>query len=204
MRRRLLAVLLASLALLAPLAPTPAQILNSERIEQRFGSYGIDVVYSDAGLRVSNLYSVHDGLRITRSLAMVAYPAQVDAAIAAEHAAILAGASIGASLQAAGWEVVKTGHQYFGFRLDDRIAQAMQVEAGTLVAVHAYQLAIARGAQQFEYVQIIEIHHPDYLDLAALPGIYGEAVVSGVSAATGRLLRDGLAQLEREGLALSE
>jgi hypothetical protein len=48
-------------------APITAQILNSERIEQTFGSYGIDVIASDALLRVSNLYSRHDGEKITRT-----------------------------------------------------------------------------------------------------------------------------------------
>ena len=47
-------VLLLELALAASAS---AQILNSERIEQTFGSYGIDVLYSDEVLRLSNLYS---------------------------------------------------------------------------------------------------------------------------------------------------
>ena len=36
---------------------TESVILNSERIEQHFGSYGIEVLASEAGLRRSNLFS---------------------------------------------------------------------------------------------------------------------------------------------------
>ena len=42
----------------AAVAEQPRELLNSERIEQQFGSYGIDVLESDAEMRVSNLYSL--------------------------------------------------------------------------------------------------------------------------------------------------
>src|SRR5262245_42966767 len=37
--------------------PAAPELLNSERIEQKFGSYGIAVLRSDERLRVANLYS---------------------------------------------------------------------------------------------------------------------------------------------------
>ena len=33
-------------------------LLNSERIKQKFGSYGINILDANAELRVSNLYSI--------------------------------------------------------------------------------------------------------------------------------------------------
>ena len=36
----------------------PSSILNSERIQMKFGSYGLDILYSDHDIRVSYLYSL--------------------------------------------------------------------------------------------------------------------------------------------------
>jgi hypothetical protein len=49
---------------------TLCDLPNSERIPQEFGSYGTDVVRHDAQLRVSNLYSLEAGRKITRTLAV--------------------------------------------------------------------------------------------------------------------------------------
>ena len=53
-------------------APSPErrELLNSERIAQRFGSYGIEVLESDGRVRVSNLYSNEQGGRICRTFAV--------------------------------------------------------------------------------------------------------------------------------------
>jgi hypothetical protein len=180
-----------------------AQILNSERIEQTFGSYGIDVLYSDETIRLSNLYSVHDGRRVTRTLAIVRYPDEVSPAFAAEHAAILEGGSIGATFKAAGWEVIKDYHQYFRSHLSPLLAEAMDVPVGTPMASHAYALEIARGDQRFDYALIVEIHHPDYLQEQDLVEIYGPEVVIGMPDEVRVLLERGRALLETS-LALSE
>ena len=66
MKRSLVCAWVLLLQALASL-PAFAQILNSERIEQTFGSYGIDVVFSDSSLRISNLYSMESGAPVTRS-----------------------------------------------------------------------------------------------------------------------------------------
>lgn len=201
-RGRPRAVLLALIA--AWVLPASAQLLNSERIEQTFGSYGITVLYSDAELRISDLYSVHAGQRVTRTLAIVGYPRVVGTAFAAEHETVLAGGSIGTTFRDAGWEVIKTGHSYFGTALPAKVAAAMQVADGTIAAAHAYRLDISRDGRVFEYVVIIEIHHPDYLRHADLPAIYGPEQREALPAATGRLLAAGMAGLERPGLTLGE
>jgi len=157
-------------------AQTPArELLNSERIAERFGNYGIEVLESSETIRVSNLFSTENGARTCRTFAVVRYPATVDPAFAAEHAAILKGGSIGAVFAAAGWEVRKS-HLHFGETpAAGRVAALMHVARGAALAQHVYVLDIAKGGQVFEYAALVEIHHPDYLRAADLPRIYGPA-----------------------------
>jgi len=171
-----------------------AQPLNSERIEQTFGSYGIEVLYADEGLRISNLYSVHDGVRIMRTFAIVGLPPSVDEAIAAEHQAIVAGGSIGEVFKAAGWDVIKTGHSYFRAGLPPAVLEAMQVTDATDFAAHYYQLTVERRARTIDYALIIEIHHPDYLGEAELEAIYGPEQTVGMLEPVRRLLDSAMAQ----------
>lgn len=197
--RRSLLALLAIAAL-----PASAQILNSERIEQAFGSYGIAVVHSDERIRVSDLYSTDGAARITRTLAIVAYPVSIEPAIARAHARILAGESIGATFQNEGWQVVKTGHCYFETSLPAAVAAVMNVAPGTRSAVHAYRLHVASDAASYDYAEIIEMHHPDYLTIADLEEIYGPAEQVSVPAPTRRLLTEGLEYLDSSESTLSE
>jgi hypothetical protein len=192
------------LALLGLASPGRSQLLNSERIEQDFGSYGIDVRYSDSQLRISNLYSLEDGARITRTLAIVGYPDTIDNAFADVHQTVLAGASIGASFRDAGWQVSKTMHSYFIAGVPVPVAEAMQIPPRVGLAAHAYRLAISQGRQHFDYALIIEIHHPDYLSLDDLRDIYGQEEGSGVPEPVRRLYSSGMEQFSRFGLALSE
>lgn len=184
-------------------AVAAAQVLNSERIEQAFGSYGIEVLYSDARIRLSNLYSVHGGRRITRTLAIVRYPDEINEAFAKEHAAILEGGSIGATFQAAGWRVIKDYHQYFRSFLSPRLADLMDVAPGTPMASHAYELEIAKDDEHYDYALIVEIYHPDYLSESDLVDIYGPEEVIGMPDDVRMLLETGRALLEKT-LALRE
>ena len=48
----------------APLTDTRAGVLgNSDRIQLRFGNYEIDILENGPAIRVSNLYSVEEGIR---------------------------------------------------------------------------------------------------------------------------------------------
>jgi hypothetical protein len=158
-----------------PSTSSERELLNSERIEQVFGSYGIEVLSSTPALRVSMLYSTHGEQEICRTFAVVAYPSAIDAAIAAEHSVILDGGSIGATFAAAGWRVSKV-HRYFG-----ELPSTAKVEAlmggiePTRLAVHVYALGVSRGGVEIDYASIVEVHHPDYLDLTNLVEIYGPA-----------------------------
>ena len=62
-------------------------LLNSERIAQEFGSYGVAVLESDDRVRVSNLYSLRGETKICRTYAVVYYPDATDAAVSVERPA---------------------------------------------------------------------------------------------------------------------
>ena len=168
-----------------PCAQTPAapagkrELLNSERIAERFGSYGIQVIESDGRVRVSNLFSERARERICRTFAVVRYPDRIDPAFAPEHDEILRGGSIGAVFATHGWKVGKTHLRFFEIDASPRVAGLMHVAAGTRLAAHAYVLDVSKGGRSIEYALLVEIHHPDYLVLADLPAIYGAADATG-------------------------
>lgn len=166
-------LLAASMAALALAQPQGRELLNSERIEQRFGSYGVEVLAQDAQLRVSCLYSTHDGVGTCRTFAIVRYPQSIDPRLADAHAAIVAGGSIGAVFTAQGWQVRKTHLRYTELEASATLALAMRVASGTRLAVHVYVLDVVKDEDTLEYAALVEIHHPEYLTVADLESIYG-------------------------------
>ncbi|HET6631066.1 MAG TPA: hypothetical protein VFG91_14945 [Woeseiaceae bacterium] len=157
----------------------PAEILSSERIHKKFGSYGVDVLESDTGRRVSSLYSLTDGAKICRTYAKVRFAPAIDPAFAAEHVRVLAGESIGTVFRSAGWKIVKR-HRHIGETaladLDkDDISELMRIEGTDRVATDTYVFEIAKNGRRFEYAEITELHHPAYLTAAELASIYGES-----------------------------
>jgi hypothetical protein len=180
------AALLAALAAVAQ--PPSRELLNSERIEAKFGSYAVEVLEADAQVRVSNLYSRDGDRKTCRTFAVVRYPPSVDPALAEEHAAIAAGGSIGAVFAQHGWAVRKS-HLYFGeIAATRRLAALMHVPRGTPLAEHAYVLDVAKDGQVHEYAALVEIHHPDYLARTDLPAVYGEPSAAGRTALLKELL----------------
>jgi hypothetical protein len=155
--------------------PANREVLNSERIAARFGSYGIEVLEQTDGTRISNLYSGEGDEKICRTFAAVRYQPDMDPRVSAEHAAIVAGGSIGAVFVAAGWEVRKTHLRYSETRAPPRLASLMGIPEGTPLATDIYALDVAKGGRVIEYATLVEIHHPDYLTREALPAIYGPA-----------------------------
>jgi len=149
------------------------ELLNSERIEAAFGSYGVEVLGQDAQVRVSSLYSGTAENRTCRTLAVVRYAAPMDPAVGAEHAAIVAGGSIGATFAAQGWEVRKTHLSYAERPATAKLAALMRIAAGTPLAEHVYVLDVVKDGRTIEYAALVEIHHPDYLRLGDLETIYG-------------------------------
>lgn len=156
------AVLAAALSACA----TETVLLNSERIEQQFGSYGINVLASEAGLRRSSLFSAAGRERICRTYAVVRFTDQPDTSYSPEHAKVLAGNSLGEVFKANGWKIHKQTLHIGSFKIEGErpeIGTLMRLNDGRVVALHVYQLLLARGNQIFEYATIIEAHHPDYL-----------------------------------------
>jgi len=151
-------------------------LLNSERIEQRYGSYGVEVLRADAGGRISNLYSESNGLRTMRTLAVVRFSQPQDPRLAPAQADILRGASIGATLKRSGWRVSKETQEICHAvppGVGDYLA-AMHLDGQPELAVHRYRLLVSDGGTPVEYATITEIHHPDYLSLQQLREIYIE------------------------------
>ena len=165
------AVLAAALSACA----TETVLLNSERIERRFGSYGIDVLASEAGLRRSSLYSVENGKHIGRTYAVVRFTDEPDTSIGSEHAKVLAGNSLGEVFKANGWKIHKQTLHIGAIHIEDDtndVLKLMALSGRQTLGLHVYQLLLARGSRIFEYATIIETHHPDYLKETDLLEIY--------------------------------
>lgn len=156
---------------------TPAvvpELLNSERIKASFGSYGIEIIGEADGLRRANLFSEDGGERTCRTYAVVRSN-EVTEAIAAPHAAIVGGRSIGATFREHGWTVAKRtiATDSAGLdAIDPDVARLMRLDANGSVAVHVYELVISRDAQTIGYATITELHHPAYLDAPALGRLF--------------------------------
>jgi len=161
---------LALATLLAGCAPTP---LNSERIVQRFGSYGVQLVEQDENRRIASLYSEHDGLRTCRSYAIVFFESPLDPALEAADRLIRDGASIGSTFAGLGWRVNKTTLDIRTVTVESaRLARLMDIHVPADLAMHAYRFVVSREGDTHPYATIVEIHHPDYLDVAELRRIY--------------------------------
>lgn len=162
------------------------QLLNSERIRDRFGSYGIEILADRNGLRRANLYSHADAGKTCRTFALVR---TLDAAadIDAEHAAISSGRSIGATFRDSGWTVAKktllTGSTDLA-DIDPDVAQLMRLDGSEAIALHAYELIVERRNRAIRYATILELHHPDYLGEAELVTLFPSSANSTISRET--------------------
>ena len=76
------------------------ELLNSERIEKRFGNYGIEIIAQQGSVRRSSLYSTENSLRTCRTYAIVQFVDPDIIELAGQHQAILSGESIGTTIAA--------------------------------------------------------------------------------------------------------
>ena len=165
------AVLAAALSACA----TETVLLNSERIERQFGSYGIDVLASEAGVRRSSLYSLSEDGQTCRTYAVVRFTKELDSSYGPLHAKVLAGNSLGKVFKENGWSIHKQTLHIGEFVVAESatdIIQLMQLADDQTLALHVYQLLLAKDERVFEYATIIEAHHPDYLSRDDLLDIY--------------------------------
>ncbi len=154
---------------------TESVILNSERIEQRFGSYGIEVLASEAGLRRSNLFSVDGDTATCRTYAVVQFEEQHDERYDDAHSRVLAGDSIGATFKESGWGIEKQTMYIGSIRLPESrtdVGDLMRLTGAVDLAMHVYQLVLSRDDVAFEYATILEVHHPEYLSQRDLLDLY--------------------------------
>lgn len=151
--------------------------MNSERIKQEFGSFGIDVLECSTERRVSNLYSLEHGRKVCRTHAVVEFNRDALPALQAEHAMVLSGESIGAVFKSRGWTINKRHTRLGSVTLTPRdadIAASMRLAPPQQVALHTYIFEVRREASALEYAKITELHHPHYLTEADVQAIYGE------------------------------
>ena len=157
-------------------------LLNSERIKQKYGSYGIDVLQDDGAVRISSLYSFQNGQKVTRTLAVVVYAPSIPASIQQQHKNIIAGGSVGEVFARSGWLVEKE-NLYVGeisASADFDEIYALMGESGEVdLAVNIYKLSVCKGGTCVAYATISEVHHPDYLGLSDLREIYGGSKAAG-------------------------
>jgi hypothetical protein len=167
-------IVAAALLVQAASSGQPArELLNSDRIAATFGNYGVEVLEQDDEVRVSNLFSTAAEDKTCRTFAIVRYASPLDPMVSTEHAAIVAGGSIGAVFAAGGWQVRKSHLRYSEREASPKLARLMRIAAGTLLAEHAYVLDVVKDGRSIEYAALLEIHHPAYLALDDLAAIYG-------------------------------
>ena len=168
---------LLSLSSNGPLHASPSQsLLNSERIEQRFGDFGIEVLEADSQTRISNLYSMDSAGATMRTLAIVNFIAATDPHLAAEHRRIIAGESIGAVFQESGWHIEKVTLAVCAMQFDIDAypqLQLMNIELPATLAFRRYVFRVSSDGSEIDYATITEIHHPDYLTIADLAPLVG-------------------------------
>ena len=151
------------------------ELLNSDRIEQQFGNYGIDVLEQQKGVRRSSLYSTEDGRRICRTYAVVDFIDPTVVELEGAHRAVLGGESIGSTLRSAGWRISKQTIHVGSIVLPDSdhpIARLMELDAPAILGLHAYLLVLEDDSQSIHYATIVESHHPEYLTEAELRELY--------------------------------
>lgn len=149
--------------------------LTSERIRERFGSCGIEILASDGRERVSSLYSLSGGVKVCRSYAQVRFELPIPAALADEHARVLAGASIGATFKAAGWRIERRHLYVRETRLTESeraIADLMGIAHAAHLASMSYVFRVAKDGDGHDYARITEWHHPECLGAAELARLY--------------------------------
>lgn len=154
---------------------TQSVILNSERIEQRFGSYGIEVLASEAGLRRASLFSYDGDTATCRTYAVVQFSEQLDERHDDAHSKILAGNSIGSTFKESGWGIQKNTIYIGSIRLPQTrttVGELMRLTGAHDVALHIYQLVLVRDDVELEYAIIMEAHHPEYLSTADLRDLF--------------------------------
>ena len=131
------------------------ELLNSERIKQRFSSYGLDVLDSENGLRRASLHSVENGSKVCRTCAVVRFDSVPADIIGDEHKQILEGASIGETFKSNGWTIYKETRYVGELQVpaeSSALLELMALGADSSLAIHAYRLLLNNDRQWIKLV----------------------------------------------------
>jgi hypothetical protein len=156
-----------------------SDVLNSERIKNRFGNYGVEIIEQDDQTRRSSLYSTNNGKRTCRTYAVVKFAGGDAFNISDVHQKVIDGASIGSTFKSDGWEIRKETIYVGEVALPGvrhPIGELMHLQSTTDLAVHAYQLHIEKGSTSLHYATIVETHHPEYLGESELLEFYPPSI----------------------------
>lgn len=139
--------------------------MNSDNIEARFGSYGVEIITQAENTRLANLYSEHEGARICRTLAMTCFLASPPEELAAAHQKILGGSSMGATLRREGWRVVKSDAAFAQCVAGMEFARLSHntVAPDATLAVQLYKLQAVSASQRHDYAIVVEAYHPQHI-----------------------------------------
>jgi hypothetical protein len=156
-----------------------SEVLNSERIKNRFGSYGVEIIEQDDDTRRSSLYSISDGKRTCRTYAIVKFAGGDAFDISDVHQKVVDGASIGSTFKSDGWEIRKETIYVGEVALPGvrhPVGELMHLQSTANLAVHAYHLHIEKGSTSQQYATIVEAHHPEYLGESELLELYPPSI----------------------------
>ena len=156
-------------------AEASSLVLNSEKIIEKFGNYDIDVLQSDQRIRVSSLYSTHQGKKLTRTFSVVHCPAVVNTLFATEHQEIVNGQSIGAVFKHHGWHIEKRSVFFGEIEASpdfEPVYALMGNISPTPLATHIYIMIVKKQGAKFRYGTLAEVHHPKYLNISDLKTAY--------------------------------
>lgn len=136
--------------------------LNSDAIKAAFGSYGVEVIDQAAGTRIANLYSGHGADKVCRTLAVTEFLQPTDDALVSSHKKILAGASIGATLRAAGFTINKKLLIKTELPATDAFVALSKgtVPEGAPLFTKVYVLFAETNNRSIAYAVIAEAYHP--------------------------------------------
>lgn len=141
--------------------------LNSERIARIYGNCGIEVLSLSWNRRISILYSQENDCKVARTLAIVDLDLPIDERLKQAHEEICQGNSIGLTLRKHGWNIEKVSLHIGNISLPPFLQHLMNDQSPT-AAVHVYQLRPYQKECRLLYCTIIEVYHPQYMDVETL------------------------------------
>lgn len=149
-------------------------LLTSDRIKEKFGSFGVQVLSQDeqSGVRLSNLYSEHDGEKVTRTFALVTFSSAMDKNLLPAHKEILDGGSIGTTLSKHGFQLQKNiVYQGLADEMPKKVGVMMRSDQDKF-AISIYDLVVKIDGKSLPYCTITELYSPDFLTVNELNQLY--------------------------------